>query len=75
MTGCLEKFFPHMTAADIQTFLYAFFPFLFGVYPYANATEKQKEAMALAHVSYAEHSIYAITRSFVFRMLQSFQGR
>lgn len=75
MTGCLEKFFPHMTAADIQTFLYAFFPFLFGVYPYANATEKQKEAMALAHVSYAEHSIYAITRSFVFQMLQSFQGR
>src|SRR5699024_124996 len=31
---CLKKFFPRMTAADIQEFLYAFFPFLFGVYPY-----------------------------------------
>ena len=38
---CLEKFFPRMTVSDIQEFLYAFFPFLFGVYPYTTATDKQ----------------------------------
>ena len=39
---CLEVFFPAMTGEDRQAFLYAFFPFLFGVYPYTTATEKQK---------------------------------
>ena len=45
---CLEAWFPAMTEGDIHRFLYAFFPFLFGVYPYAHATEKQKAAMAAA---------------------------
>ena len=31
-------------AAGIQEFLYAFFAFLFGIYPYTTATEKQKQA-------------------------------
>lgn len=33
VSGCLEKFFPRMKAGDIKEFLYAFFPFLFGIYP------------------------------------------
>ena len=33
VTCCLERFFPSMTADNIQEFLYALFPFLFGVYP------------------------------------------
>lgn len=45
VTSCLQKFFPRMTAGDIQEFIYAFFPFLFGVYPYTVVTDKQKEAM------------------------------
>ncbi|MGI6011890.1 MAG: TetR family transcriptional regulator [Ruminococcus sp.] len=73
LTRCLEKFFPHMTGADIQEFLYAFFPFLFGVYPYTTATDKQKEAMKLAHINYPCYSVYEITKSFVARQLQSFQ--
>ena len=51
----------------------AFFPFLFGVYPYAVPTAKQREAMELAHVDYARYSIYEITRSFVIKMLRPFQ--
>ena len=70
--GCLEKFFPQMTPGDIQEFLYVFFPFLFGVYPYTTATDKQKEAMELAHVNYAQYSVYEIVRSFVSRILQTF---
>ncbi len=70
---CLEKFFPHMSVGDIQEFLYAFFPFLFGVYPYTTATEKQKEAMDIARVNYARYSIREITSSFVRKMLCSFE--
>lgn len=73
ITRCLEKFFPQMTVKDIQEFLYAFFPFLFGVYPYTTATSKQKEAMELAHVNYTHYSIYEITESFTKKLLQAFQ--
>ena len=70
---CLEKFFPAMSPDEIQDFLYACFPFLFGVYPYAVPTKKQRTAMELAHVDYARTSIYEITRSFVVRLLHSFE--
>ena len=72
VTRCIEQFFPSMTAEDIQNFIYDFFPFLFGVYPYAMPTEKQKEAMKLAHVNYARCSVYALIKPFVVRLLQSF---
>lgn len=74
VSRCLERFFPAMTARDIRTFIYAFFPFLFGVYPYAAPTEKQREAMALAHVDYARYSIYEIVRAFLLNMLRSAPG-
>lgn len=73
VSGCLEKFFPQMTPGDIQEFLYVFFPFLFGVYPYTTATDKQKEAMKIAHVNYAHYSVYEIVKSFVSKMLQTFK--
>ena len=69
---CLEKFFSDMTANNIQEFLYAFFPFLFGIYPYTSHTEKQLEAMRLAHVDYTHCSIYELTRSFAAKMLAPF---
>ncbi len=72
ITYCLKKFFP-VTSGDIQEFIYAFFPFLFGVYPYTSHTEKQKEAMKLANVKYTELSIYEITRSFLIKILTSFR--
>ncbi len=72
VTCCLEKFFPRMEEGDIQEFIYAFFPFLFGVYPYTTPTEKQKEAMELAHVSKVCYSIYEITKTFVTKLLGAF---
>ena len=71
---CLERFFPAMSEDAVQRFLYAFFPFLFGVYPYTSHTEKQLEAMKLAHVDYTEYSIYELTRSFIARMLSTSGG-
>lgn len=67
--ACLVKFFPQMTEMDRRAFLYAVLPFLFGVYPYTTHTEKQKEAMALAHVPHVSHTIYEITCSLVSRLL------
>lgn len=72
VTCCLEKFFPSMTADNIQEFLYALFPFLFGVYPYTSHTEKQIQAMKLAHVDYVGYSIYGLVKPFAARLLQSF---
>lgn len=72
VTCCLERFFPSMTADNIQEFLYALFPFLFGVYPYTSHTEKQIQAMKMAHVHFINHSIYELVKPFAVRLLQSF---
>lgn len=69
---CLEKFFPRMTAADIREFELAFFPFLFGVYPYTYHSEKQKAAMELAGVEHEEYSVGKIVKDFAARVLGSF---
>ena len=73
LASCLEKFFPTMEAKDVQEFLYAFFPFLFGIYPYTEATAKQKEAMALADVEYMQYSIHDISESIIFRLIKDFE--
>ena len=69
---CLERHFPTMTDAEIQAFLYAFFPFLFGVYPYTSHTDKQLKAMELAQVDYVRCSIHELTKSFAVRLLRAF---
>ena len=58
---CLEKYFPQMPIAEKQRFIYTFFPFMFGIYPYTYVTEKQRAAMDEAGVNYAFMSIYEIT--------------
>ena len=73
--GCLERFFPDMTAEDVQGFLYAFFPFLLGAYPYAVPTEKQRRAMELAGVARPPYSLEGLVRSLVIRLLAPFSGK
>lgn len=41
----LGKFCPQMSVEEKQNFIYIFFPFMFGIYPYTSVTEKQTEAM------------------------------
>ncbi len=67
--NCLDKFFPEMTAQDKQNFLFSFFPFMFGIYPYTVVTEKQREAMRQAKVSYVYMTIYEITYAEVKKLL------
>lgn len=65
----LSKFRPEMTVAERQGFVYAFFPFLFGVYPYTVVTDKQKEAMQDAGVDYTYQSVYELIYACVLRLL------
>ena len=54
----LEKTFPEKTEKERGEMLIAAFEFLHGVYPYAHATVKQKEAMDEAGVQYEEKTIF-----------------
>lgn len=65
----LDKFFPDMTAQDKQDFIFSFFPFMFGIYPYTVVSDKQREAMQQANVHYVYMSIYEITFSEVKKLL------
>ena len=66
---CLDKFFTDMSAQDKQEFVFSFFPFIFGIYPYTVVTEKQREAMEIACVEYVYMSVYDITYAEVKRLL------
>lgn len=66
----LEKFRTDMDEKKREEFVYSFFPFMFGIYPYTIVTEKQKEAMEKAEVNYIYSSVYDLTFSAVKRMLK-----
>ena len=57
----LKKFCPKMTDSKIERFIFIFFPFLFGIYPYTNVTKKQRSAMKKAKIDFVYQSIYDIT--------------
>ena len=67
----LDKFFPDMTVQDKQDFIFSFFPFMFGIYPYTVVSEKQRKAMEQAGVNYVYMSIYEITFAEVKKLLGS----
>lgn len=69
MSRLLTKFCPDMSVSDIQNFIYIFFPFMFGIYPYTEVTEKQKTAMEEAGVNYVYQSVYELTYSCLIRLL------
>ena len=65
----LEKFCPEMSAGDIQIFIYIFFPFMFGIYPYTAVTDKQKAAMKDAGIDYVYQTVYQISYKGLIRLL------
>lgn len=60
---------PALSGLAAERFLYAFYPFLFGIYPYTTVTPKQQQAMAMAGVEYPRLSVREITRNFVEKLL------
>lgn len=70
VTGLLKKFKREMDDKKRQEFIYSFFPFMFGIFPYTVVTDKQKEAMEKAGVNYVYSSLYDLTFNAVIRMLK-----
>ena len=66
---CLKKFVPALDEKGRQTFLYAFLPFVYGLYPYTMVTEKQKQAMQEAGISYVYMSTYEMAYDFIRTLL------
>lgn len=69
----LEKFCSDMNESDIKNFIYMFFPFMFGIYPYTSVTDKQKKAMKEAEIDYVYQSVYELTYSCLCRLLKAEQ--
>ena len=69
MCMLLTKFCPGMSVAEIQNFIYTFYPFMFGIYPYTAVTEKQRVAMKEAGIDYVYQSVYELTYSCLIRLL------
>lgn len=65
----LKKFCPEMSGGERQKFLYSFFPFVYGIYPYTVVTDKQRKAMKLAKVGFTFYSIYDIAYNCAVKLL------
>lgn len=65
----LTKFCPDMSVSEIQNFIYTFYPFMFGIYPYTAVTEKQRTAMKEAGINCVYQTVYELTYSCLIRLL------
>lgn len=65
----LEWHFPERTAEDNRSFVFAFFPFLYGVYPYTSVTDKQRQAMEVAQVPYHYMTVAEMIENCILRLL------
>ena len=65
----LTKFCPEKSEQEIQNFIYVFFPFMFGIYPYTAVTDKQKKAMKEAKVDYIYQTVFEITNNCILKLL------
>lgn len=71
VTRMVKKYIPEMDEAKRRQFLYAFFPFIYGIYPYTCVTEKQKTAMAQAGIPYVYQSAYELTCTCLKKLLDA----
>ena len=70
---CLIKFVPRLGEKERQTFLYAFLPFVYGLYPYTFVTDKQRKAMRDAGIHYVYMSTYEMAYAFIRTILGGLQ--
>lgn len=66
---CIDKFFVKMSDEEKEEFVFLFFPLMYGIYPYAEVTEKQMQAMDSADVPFKYLSIYDITYKGILKLL------
>ena len=73
LENCLKTFVPALSEAGRRTFLFAFLPFVYGLYPYTVVTDKQREAMREAGISYVYMSTYEMAFTFIRTLLGGLQ--
>jgi AcrR family transcriptional regulator len=66
---CLAAVRPEMTEQEREDFRYSFFPFIYGVYPYAFPTGKQRAAMENVGIPYRAATVYDLTYRCLKRLL------
>lgn len=66
LKACIARTFPQLSADELERLFLAFFPFLFGIYPFTVASDKQKAAFAQLNF---EPQVYTISQ-LVFNLLQ-----
>lgn len=67
---CIDKFFVQMEENEKNNFISIFFPFMYGIYPYTEETEKQIEAIKIAGVLPKKVlSIYEIAYTGILKLL------
>ena len=66
---CLDKFSTTMNEEEKKEFLFSFFPLMYGIYPYAFVTDRQKEAMKKAKVPFEYLTIYDIAYKGILKLL------
>ena len=66
---CVDKFFKEISNDKRDEFVFLFFPLMYGIYPYAEVTEKQQQAMEIADVPFKYLSIYEITCKGILKLL------
>ena len=67
----LRQYIPEMNEEERGKFVYAFFPFIYGIYPYTSVTEKQKRAMREAGIPYQYRSAYELTFECAKKLLEA----
>lgn len=70
---CLRKFCPTLGEQSRHAFLFSFLPFMFGLYPYTMATDKQKAAMEKAGLDYMPVSTYELANAGIQILLRGLQ--
>lgn len=71
----LTTYFPQMDKSARDRFIYIFFPFMFGLYPYANITQKQKQAMIAAGIKFPTQRVYDFAYQTIFSLLNNQGGK
>ena len=66
---CLDKFFKKMNEKEKEEFIFSFFPFMYGIYPYTFLTDKQKHAMKEANVPFEKITIYDLAYKGILKLL------
>ena len=66
---CVDKFFEKISKEEREEFVCLFFPLMYGIYPYAEVTERQLQAMKISDVPYKALSIYDIAYKGIIRLL------